>query len=205
MEIHVAAAGGVLDPDPLGAGDGVEAGRGDGLPQERGLVAGEQVRGRRIERRSCQAARRPVRLVSPPIPTCACIGARHRYRSRISSTPAEDQHRRGTADRQERLLQDDSGDRRREQHAGLAQGGDDGDRRHRHGPDGDPVGAERHGAAASPWPRIVAAGANAAAPRRHSANSGSGSAVDHEQRRGIGGGVARRSARRCRPPPYSRR
>ena len=64
VEIHVAAAGEVLDPDAFRLGDGVEARGRDRLAQEVALVVGQQRARRRVEGRACQSARRPVRLVS---------------------------------------------------------------------------------------------------------------------------------------------
>jgi hypothetical protein len=49
MEIHVAPAGHVLDPDALGAPDGVQAGRRDGLVQEGSAVARQQLARVRVE------------------------------------------------------------------------------------------------------------------------------------------------------------
>jgi hypothetical protein len=49
MEIHVAPAGHVLDPDALGAPDGVQAGRRDGLVQEGRAVARQQLARVRVE------------------------------------------------------------------------------------------------------------------------------------------------------------
>ena len=87
--------------------------------------------------------------------TCPAVGRRHRRRSRaararalptwrycslISTKPADDQQRRPDARGAQRLLQHDDGDAGAEQHAGLAQGGDDGDRRQRHRPQRDAVG-----------------------------------------------------------------
>ena len=57
VEIHVAAAGRILDPDALGLGDGVEAGRRHRLAQEIALVLGEQRRASRVERSRLPGAR----------------------------------------------------------------------------------------------------------------------------------------------------
>jgi hypothetical protein len=49
MEIHVTPAGHVLDPDALGAPDGIQAGRRDGLVQEGRAVARQQFTRVRVE------------------------------------------------------------------------------------------------------------------------------------------------------------
>ena len=65
VEIHVAPAGHVLDPDALGLGNGVEARRRHRLAQEVARVLGQQRAVVSSSARACQAARRLVRLVSP--------------------------------------------------------------------------------------------------------------------------------------------
>src|SRR3954469_11378244 len=49
MEIHGAAAGGVLNPDALRLDDGVEARRGDRLTQKKTLIVGKQCLRFRVE------------------------------------------------------------------------------------------------------------------------------------------------------------
>src|SRR3954471_9977702 len=81
-----------------------------------------------------------------------------------------DQRRRRGAGRNERLLEKKHRDQRSPEHARLAQRGDERDRRDGHGPDRDPVGAERHrpagDAAAEELPHRRQSG-KAAQPQRH--------------------------------------
>ena len=73
--------------------------------------------------------------------------ARVRHCKRISAIPQTIIMRGDDARRAQRLLQEHDRDRGGEQHAGLAQGRDQRDRRDRHGPDHDPIGGERERAA----------------------------------------------------------
>jgi hypothetical protein len=81
MEIHVAPAGHVLDPDALGAPDGVQAGRRDGLVQEGGAVSRQQLTRVRVEVLALPGARRALWLTSPSLwlgltPLVGCMAVR---------------------------------------------------------------------------------------------------------------------------------
>src|SRR5690606_5575088 len=71
VEIHVAPAGGVLDPDAFRLRDGAEAGAGKALVQEGGGVARDEV------------LRPPVPEARIPGPACGgCIGLTFRVNQR---------------------------------------------------------------------------------------------------------------------------
>ena len=108
------------------------------------VVPGHGVGARDPARR--QGQHRPARPTSPistgsilPGPVEAPKG-NSLYRSRTSTRPASTRHGGDEAGGEHGLAQQHRAQQRCEQHAGLAQGGNECDRRHRHGPDGDAIG-----------------------------------------------------------------